>query len=365
MGHDGHGRQRGAARDLGLRRARRQRLRPARDQRELPAGTRALGSPRARGPARRPRQHPVHVSGAACRGLRDRRDGRGRPRAGDDASVRLVRGAQGPLRCARARPSLPCHEGGRRRHGLRAPSRGAEGRGDALARRAVRARPALGRVHGGRPHPPRRVARLGAARPRERCRGDVPDPRRGGRPAGRGRRRQRRRARLRPRRRLAQGRRQPQRLARAGGVPRLRRPVGEARPPVRRQALRAEAAPAEAAAVPRQAARPRAPREDVRAAPVLGRRLGANESLLVRDVREHRRQRARARGAGDRRPGRGVRARSRRAGRAGARDPRPGRAAASSPPSTAARTSSTAPSWRRSPTCSSSSATTSGSARGT
>ena len=67
---------------------------------------------------------------------------------------------------ARSSSTIARHEGGRRRHGLRAPCRGAEGRGHALARRAVRARPALGRVHGGRPHPPRRVARLGAARPR-------------------------------------------------------------------------------------------------------------------------------------------------------------------------------------------------------
>ena len=175
-------------------------LRAAADQRQLPPRACALG-PACRGrPPRRRRQRPVQLAGArARRRLRDRRHGRLLPRAGHDrAGVALCRAARA-LRPARARSQLPAAERpDRSRPG--APRGGAEGAGGALARRALRAGAPLRRLHGRRPRPAPRLARVGGARRRERRRGGVPDPRRGGRRARRARGRRRRARRLRPRR---------------------------------------------------------------------------------------------------------------------------------------------------------------------
>ena len=159
-------------------------LRAARDQRELPSRPRRLGPARPLGATRRARQHPVHVAGAERGRLRDRGHGRGRAREGDDASrpsssTSCASGSR-PLELDHRFPVTKTGEAD-----LDFVRRAAEQKVDAALwlDGALRAGAALGRLHGGRPHPPRRVAGLGRAGTREQRRRDVPDPRRGRRPA--------------------------------------------------------------------------------------------------------------------------------------------------------------------------------------
>ena len=133
------------------------------------------------------------------------------------------------------------------------------------------------------------------------------------------RRRQRRRPRLRPRRRLAGGRRQPERVARTRGVPQLHRPQLRPRPEARGRADRPAPAHPEGASLQGQAARRRSAGADVRTGAVLGRRLAAHPGIRLRGVRERRRQRPRARARRRRRARRGVRPRARRDHGQGAR----------------------------------------------
>ena len=182
--HDGDRRQRRPARALGLRRARRGRLRPAARQRQLPARAGALG-PAARAPAAAsgvvnvPFTWPApEVDGFALAGFdaAAREDGMTLP-ARAVAELRRQFGALG------ARPPLPDRRHGARRPRPRAPRRRAEGRGRALAR-ATASSPSCSvrRLHGRRPHPPPLLAGVGRARPREPRGRGLPHPRRG-RPA--------------------------------------------------------------------------------------------------------------------------------------------------------------------------------------
>ena len=273
---DGDRRQRRTSRDLGFHRAGRDRLRAAADQRQLSPRACALGPARGGRPPRGRRQRPFQLAGArARRRLRDRRHGRLLPRAGDDRAGVALRRATRALRPARARSQLPAAE---RPHRSRpgAPRRGAEGAGGALAGRALRAGAPLRRLHGRRPRAAPRLARVGGARRRERRRGGVPDPRRGGRRARRARGRRRRARRLRPRRGAPRRRRQPQRLACPRGLPHLRGRRRADRRAALREGVPAPEAAAEAAPQRGQEPRHRAAREGLRAADrPLGDRLGA------------------------------------------------------------------------------------------
>ena len=235
-----------------------------------------------------------------------------------------------------------------------------------MARGAVRARAAVRRLHGRRPHPPPLLDRVGGGRAREPRGRGLPDPRRGGGRARRPRRRRQRHRRLRPRRRPPARGRQPQRLAGRGGLPHVRD---------RRRRGRRASSWATALELRRYlperlrySAKQRLPGLRERAIErsdytVLDWERDAG--VLVRDLRQHRPQRPRSRGARHRRARRGVRARARRRSRhacSSCEGPNGERIVARP---TAARISSTAPSWPRFPTSSSSSTTTPGSARAT
>ena len=145
--------------------------------------------------------------------------------------------------------------------------------------------------------------------------------------------------RLRPWRGRARRRRQPERMARRGGVPRVHAPGGRApdaqlfdrRSP---SSCGRETAPlrGQAATRPGCASASTSSTEELH-----GDRLGADARVRVRDVRQRRGQRPRPRGAGTVEPGERVRARPRRDRGTSRRAPGP-EATRSSPRSTGART---------------------------
>ena len=212
LGDDGDRRQRRPARDLGLHRARRERLPPRLvngsfrrapalwDRLRPPGG--AWASSTSRSPGRRPRW-----TASRCR-LRRRR-ARGR----HDLSPHLL----ADLRAGSARPSSTTVSRStprQRRPRPRAARRRAEGRVAALARRALRPRAPLRRLHGRRPRPPPLLARLGrATAPRAAWPTSTASSTRRRRLVELRAARERH-GRLRPRRRRLSRRRQPQRLAR-------------------------------------------------------------------------------------------------------------------------------------------------------
>ena len=163
-----------------------------------------------------------------------------------------------------------------------------------VADRALRAGAALHRLHVGRPHPPPRVAGLGGA-----AAATAPSPRSTGSSTARsatcwsGRGSAERTAaatccRLRPRRRLALGRRQPERVARAAraGSPTAAQGRGDARSSA--TSCSSCGGGSRATALLGQAADAVAARAGLQAARLLDRRLGHDAGLLVRHLRQHR-----------------------------------------------------------------------------
>ena len=258
MVDDRHRRQCRPARDLGLHRARRDRVPTTACKRQFPACASRLGpacgglivasaSSTSPSPGRRRRwtvsPSPGSTPPRASRASPSRVGSERSCGAGTDRSSSTTgsRSTQWPVR-----------------PGPRAPGGLAEARDRRVAGRAVRPRAPLRRLHGGRPRAPRLLERLGGRRPGEPRRRGLPRPRRGGGAARRAQRPGRQPDdRLRPRRRAASRRRQPQRVARPGGVPRLRdRRRGRGPQAPRR---RARAAPAPAGAL-RYAAKQRLPK---------------------------------------------------------------------------------------------------------